>query len=286
MAHPALPVARVSALALLLAACAVDGAGDPPGGGGDPACSGDKCDDLDGVGDGGVTFENPCATGLEVSLFASRARQPVDTPPLQTLTIGGRGGSGWFDAQPGDEIAITDVGGSGWRSIAHVDGPGRLTLDPGYCPWDVFLEGGSVIELTAEGDDWDSTAVGDYARPDPYVEVITEGEYEGCKGYPVLEGTTTSTADDTTSPVWNQKVLSWVGWHDISTWIELRVTDDDVGIGGQYMGGCRIEGIPRADALPAVITSDCDVGSFTIRIEPAGGEAVETENVPIGAVCG
>jgi len=144
-----------------------------------------------------------------------------------------------------------------------------------------------VSEKTANGRDWDPYSPGGYSRPDPYATGSGVGTYDNCQGHGVTEGTATSTASDSTSPAWNQEVLSWIAWHDMSYAITLNVTDDDFGLGGEPIGTCQVENIPTPNLLPAVVTSDCEGGgSITIRIEPADADTVHTENVPLGGVCG
>jgi hypothetical protein len=271
-----------ASLFVLLSACAVEGA-DSSGEDDGVDCTGEKCDDIAEAGGGsGITVVNPCSLDLVIGLV-SAGSSPLD--PAYRATIP-RGGSRSFPGDHGDRLLSIDVGGSGWRQIASVDGPGRLDLDPGFCPWDVFVESGMLPEKAGDGGDWDPTAVGDYTRPDPYVTGYGDGGADDCRGHPTTEGSPTSTAHDTTAPSWNQETLSWIAWHDMSWGIDLVVTDDDVGLGGEPMGTCRVEGIPAPSALPAVITADCvGGGSMTIRIEPADPRPVQTENVPIGGVC-
>lgn len=268
-------------LILVLGGCAVDGGGPESGSGDDPTCTSDKCDDLgDEEGRSGKRIANPCPVDLAVGVVEAGTYEPslVRTIP--------KSGSAWFPTLKGDRFVITDVGGVGWRTVAYVDGPGTIELDPGWCPWDVFIEGGTVTEKAADGRDWDPYLVGGYRRPDPYATGYADGQAENCQGHPSLEGTPTSTAADTTTPEWNRETLSWIAWHDMSDAVELVVIDDDVGPEGELIGTCRIENIPTPDALPAVVTSDCGGGgSMTIRIEPADADAVATGKLVILGSC-
>lgn len=263
--------------------CAVD-SGDPEGeevgDGGDPECTGDKCDDLDGEGRRAKRFANTCAVDLEVGVVEAGAYEPDLTVPIP------RGGAAWFPTLKGDRFVIPDVGRAGWRTVAYADGPGPIELDRGWCPWDVFIESGTVTEKAADGRDWDPYLAGGYARPDPYATAYADGQKINCQGHPSLEGSPTSTASDTTTPEWNRETLSWVAWHDISDAVELVVVDDDLGPGGELIGSCRIEDIPAPEWLPAVITSDCGGGgSMTIRIEPADADPVATGKLVILGSC-
>lgn len=274
-------LARITAASLLLSACAVDGSDADSIGPDGQDCVGGKCDDLGDDATSGVIVFNPCRANLTVGLAAGDAEEPSGKG---TITPGG---ARFFPADRGDHIVITDLGGSGWRTVAYVEQGGPLDIDPGYCPWDVFIESGVVTEKAADGRDWDTNAVGGFTRPDPYATGFGDGEADNCKGYPTVQGTPTSTDDDTTTPHWNQETLSWIAWHDMSSSVDLVVTDDDVGLGGEPIGTCKFENIPTPDQLPAVITSDCGGGgSMTIRIEPADNDPVDTVNVPVGGTCG
>lgn len=267
-------------LILVLGGCAVDGGGPESGSGDDPTCTSDKCDDLGEEGRSGKRIANPCPVDLAVGVV--EAGSTYEPSLVRTIP---KGGSTWFPTLKGDRFVITDVGGVGWRTVAYVDGPGPVDLDPGWCPWDVFIEGGTVTEKAADGRDWDPYLVGGFRRPDPYATGWAHGQRINCQGHAIVQGSATSTAADTTTPEWNRETLSWIAWHDMSDDVYLEVIDDDVGLDGEPIGYCEITNIPTPDALPAVITHDCGNGTMTIRIEPADGDRVDTDYISPGGAC-
>ena len=281
-----MPARRLQVLAILplfgaLSACAVDGS-DSPDEVDDPECTGDKCDDL-GPGEGAALIFNPCPIGLRVGIIPDGSAP--GTSPSSSKVIP-PGGALRFAAEKNDAIATTDVAGLGWRTVDWVEASDEIWLDSGWCQWDVYIESGVVSEKAADGRDWDPYLAGAYTRPDPYAIAYADGQKDNCQGHPWLEGSPTSTASDTTAPEWNRESLSGIAWHDMSTGIELFVTDDDVGPGGEPIGSCVITDIPPPEALPAVITSDCGGGgSMTIRIEPADAAIVKTSKLVIFGSC-
>ncbi len=259
---------HLAALVLALSGCAVDGT-DSNAGDDDVECTGDKCDDLGEPGVGGVLVSNPCPLDLTVGVARKDARDPAST------TVIPKGGVRRLAGDPGDRLMTTDVGGGGWRTVEWIEASEEIDLDRGWCPWDVIVESASVVDRTADGRAWDQYAAGGYALPDTYVTGYGDGEAVNCMGHAGVVGTPTSTASDTTAPEWDQETLSWVAWHDLSSALELVLTDDDVGPGGELIGACSIE-MPPPEELPSVITADCAGGSVTVRIDPADGDPVAT----------
>jgi len=142
-----------------------------------------------------------------------------------------------------------------------------FTCDPlGTCipdptsRWDILVIRGIVPVTDSSGDPWDSFG----GLPDPYVEVTVRDP-------DTMMDTTdvTTTQDNTTTPVWNEAVLTGVAARDILEHFDLTIFDDDI-IDSTTIGSCLPlhGGLFTGDPITVDCTIAGDPVSLSFRLRP------------------
>ncbi len=192
-------------------------------------CDGDTClpgtatDKCGGEGAACTT----CAT--EGPSFVCSNQQCIDGSCQATCATGCCSATG---CQPGTEASACGTGGEGCYACGagrRCDATTRVcVLDPNAL-WDVFIAKANIPPTDKNGAAWDTIN----AAPDAWVKVLTS---EGTSSH---SGETT-VIDDSTTPVWNETVISTgVKSSELMNNFALEVWDSDLYY-HDYIGGCRV----------------------------------------------